>query len=271
MSDASKESAAGASDGVTVVTQTRVRLEQDKAFAEWQDGTSSTIARFPGFLHQSVMPPSPPAQVDWVILQRFVNIEFGHRLAALGGAAGAAGWRATDAGRPGRCPPGARRHARRATRPGVGGDLDLDQAGQRAGISGLGAAHRRGANQSAGLSGLSLRAADPRRAGRLAVGVALRQRSEPGEVARFAGTAAADRRRQALHRGFPYPGGAHRFRAMVPIAGGQATAGCLEAEHDRARFCSTRSCSCSASSFRRRCCPAGWACRSRSRCSRATW
>jgi antibiotic biosynthesis monooxygenase (ABM) superfamily enzyme len=76
MSDAGKEiTAAATGDGVTIVTQTRVRPGQEKAFAEWQDGTSRTIARFPGFLHQSVMPPSPPAQVDWVILQRFVNIE----------------------------------------------------------------------------------------------------------------------------------------------------------------------------------------------------
>jgi antibiotic biosynthesis monooxygenase (ABM) superfamily enzyme len=76
MSNAVKETAATTtSSGVTIVTQTRVRLEQETAFAEWQDGTSRTIAHFPGFLHQSVMPPSPPAQVDWVILQRFVNIE----------------------------------------------------------------------------------------------------------------------------------------------------------------------------------------------------
>ena len=29
----------------------------------------------PGFLHQTVMSPSPPAQVDWVILQRFADID----------------------------------------------------------------------------------------------------------------------------------------------------------------------------------------------------
>ena len=62
---------ASADGGVTIVTQTRVRPEDEKAFAQWQDGTSRTIAGFPGFLHQTIMPPSPPAQVDWVILQRF--------------------------------------------------------------------------------------------------------------------------------------------------------------------------------------------------------
>ena len=60
---------------ITIVTQTRVRTESEKGFAEWQDGTSRAIARFPGFLNQTVMPPSPPAQVDWVVLQRFADID----------------------------------------------------------------------------------------------------------------------------------------------------------------------------------------------------
>jgi antibiotic biosynthesis monooxygenase (ABM) superfamily enzyme len=60
---------------VTVVTQTRVRPESADAFAQWQDETSGIIAAFPGFIHQTVIPPSPPAQVDWVILQRFASTE----------------------------------------------------------------------------------------------------------------------------------------------------------------------------------------------------
>src|SRR5215475_6091172 len=58
---------------VTIVTQTRVRAEQDDAFARWQAETSKIVAGFPGFVEQSVMPPSPPQQVDWVILQRFAS------------------------------------------------------------------------------------------------------------------------------------------------------------------------------------------------------
>lgn len=61
--------------GVTIVTQTRVRPGEEDAFAQWQSGTSQAIARFPGFIRQTVMPPSPPAQLDWVILQRFGNRE----------------------------------------------------------------------------------------------------------------------------------------------------------------------------------------------------
>ncbi|MEA3095710.1 MAG: uncharacterized protein QOJ04_7052 [Caballeronia sp.] len=60
---------------ITIVTQTRVRPESEKGFAEWQDGTSRAIARFSGFLNQTVMAPSPPAQVDWVVLQRFADID----------------------------------------------------------------------------------------------------------------------------------------------------------------------------------------------------
>ena len=60
---------------VTIVTQTRVRPDCDDAFAHWQDGTSAAVAAFPGFIQQTVMPPSPPAQVDWVILQRFADID----------------------------------------------------------------------------------------------------------------------------------------------------------------------------------------------------
>jgi antibiotic biosynthesis monooxygenase (ABM) superfamily enzyme len=62
-----------AAGGVTVVTQTRVRPESAGAFKAWQDTTGGVVATFPGFLHQTVIPPTPPAQVDWVILQRFAS------------------------------------------------------------------------------------------------------------------------------------------------------------------------------------------------------
>jgi len=61
--------------GGTIITQTRVRPEAADAFARWQDDTSKAIAAFPGFVKQTVMPPNPPQQVDWVILQRFASEE----------------------------------------------------------------------------------------------------------------------------------------------------------------------------------------------------
>ena len=58
---------------VTIVIQTRVRPECDDAFAAWQAKTSAIVAAFPGFVERSVLQPSPPAQVDWVIQQRFIS------------------------------------------------------------------------------------------------------------------------------------------------------------------------------------------------------
>lgn len=64
---------------VSIVTQTGVRPESAEAFARWQGETSTVIAGFPGFLEQRLMPPKPPLQVDWVILQRFASLEDAHR------------------------------------------------------------------------------------------------------------------------------------------------------------------------------------------------
>ncbi|HEX4409109.1 MAG TPA: antibiotic biosynthesis monooxygenase [Xanthobacteraceae bacterium] len=59
------------SDSVTVVIQTCVRPESAETFARWQDETCRIVASFPGFIEQTITPPSPPVQLDWVILQRF--------------------------------------------------------------------------------------------------------------------------------------------------------------------------------------------------------
>jgi hypothetical protein len=64
---------AAAKGGVTIVIQTRVRPESADAFAAWQEEISAIVAGFPGFIKQTVMPPSPPVQVDWVILQQFAS------------------------------------------------------------------------------------------------------------------------------------------------------------------------------------------------------
>jgi antibiotic biosynthesis monooxygenase (ABM) superfamily enzyme len=58
---------------VTVVTQTRIAPDMANAFARWQHKISKAVAAQPGFIKETVMPPSPPAQVDWVILQRFAS------------------------------------------------------------------------------------------------------------------------------------------------------------------------------------------------------
>ena len=60
---------------VSIVTQTTVRPESADAFARWQGDTSAVVATFPGFIEQRLMPPHPPLQVDWVILQRFDSLD----------------------------------------------------------------------------------------------------------------------------------------------------------------------------------------------------
>src|SRR5262249_37367031 len=60
-------------------TQTGVRTDSAEAFARWQGETSTVIAGFPGFIEQRLMPPKPPIQLDWVILQRFDTLEQAQR------------------------------------------------------------------------------------------------------------------------------------------------------------------------------------------------
>jgi uncharacterized protein len=64
---------------VSIVTQTCVRPERAEDFARWQGETSTGITTFPGFVEQRLMPPKPPLQVDWVILQRFAGLEDAQR------------------------------------------------------------------------------------------------------------------------------------------------------------------------------------------------
>lgn len=65
----------GATTSVSIVTQTTIRPESSDAFARWQTETGSVVATFPGFIEQQVIPPRPPLQVDWVILQRFHSLD----------------------------------------------------------------------------------------------------------------------------------------------------------------------------------------------------
>ena len=61
------------SPAVTIVTQTRVDPAYADQFAQWQAEIQDLVGRAAGFINQSVIPPSPPAQVDWVILQKFAD------------------------------------------------------------------------------------------------------------------------------------------------------------------------------------------------------
>jgi antibiotic biosynthesis monooxygenase (ABM) superfamily enzyme len=60
---------------VTIVVQTRPRDGEGPAFGQWQAQISTAVAQQPGFIEQSVMPPNPPTQTDWVVLQRFTSAD----------------------------------------------------------------------------------------------------------------------------------------------------------------------------------------------------
>ncbi len=60
---------------VAIVIQTRVAPGHDEEFVRWQEQVNNAIAQFPGYLDHTVIPPNPPVQVDWVIVQRFESAE----------------------------------------------------------------------------------------------------------------------------------------------------------------------------------------------------
>jgi antibiotic biosynthesis monooxygenase (ABM) superfamily enzyme len=64
---------------VSIIVQTTVRPERAEDFARWQGETSTIATTFPGFLEQRLVPPNPPLQVDWVIVQRFDTSEHAQR------------------------------------------------------------------------------------------------------------------------------------------------------------------------------------------------
>ena len=229
------------------------------------------IAIVPGFIKQTVMPPSPPAQVDWVILQRFADRDEAAGLAALGSSGcerveGVAPMLVgqddvhlvTDGGAGVRRPrsrPSSRRGSSRA-----GGRLPP-----------LGAADRRGAGEGAGLSGLPVRAADPGRAGRLAGHPALRLGGRSAGLARLAGAAGScSTRRRASPRNST-PGSCGPASTSGSSGGARrARAAGLEAEHARAADALPGGLPVRRLGAGARADGSAWACRSGSPCSSAT-
>lgn len=67
--------AAEGTDVVTAVTAVKVRRGEEGAFAGWLTRLNETIAPFPGFVSAVVIPPAPPLQAEWVMVQRFQTID----------------------------------------------------------------------------------------------------------------------------------------------------------------------------------------------------
>ena len=59
----------------TIITNTCVAPEHEAEFAAWQAEMIRVVETFPGFEDWQVIPPFPPTQVDWVIVQRFTTPE----------------------------------------------------------------------------------------------------------------------------------------------------------------------------------------------------
>src|SRR5215203_1043325 len=59
----------------TAVTAVQVRQGEEGAFTGWLTELNKTIATLPGYVSAVVIPPVPPLQSDWVMVQRFQTIE----------------------------------------------------------------------------------------------------------------------------------------------------------------------------------------------------
>lgn len=60
-----------AQEGATIVAQLRVRSGAEETFARWQEELGAALSAWPGFVKQTVMPPSPPVEARWTIFQWF--------------------------------------------------------------------------------------------------------------------------------------------------------------------------------------------------------
>ena len=59
----------------TAVTAVQVRQGEEGAFTGWLTELNKIVATFPGYISAVVIPPAPPAQQDWVMVQRFQTLE----------------------------------------------------------------------------------------------------------------------------------------------------------------------------------------------------
>ncbi|WP_382304677.1 hypothetical protein [Herbiconiux sp. UC225_62] len=60
---------------VALVVHRRLAEESYAEYAAWQEKVGRRIEEWPGFLDRRVIRPDPPLQVDWVIVQRFRDID----------------------------------------------------------------------------------------------------------------------------------------------------------------------------------------------------
>lgn len=66
-------------DAVELIIQTRIADDSAPRYAAWHTAMAEMLEGQPGFLGQQVFAPSPPAQVDWIVIQRFRSIDLARR------------------------------------------------------------------------------------------------------------------------------------------------------------------------------------------------
>jgi len=60
---------------VALVVQRRIRDDGGAAIALWEARVSARLQAWPGFVSQEAVPPSPPVNVDWTIIQHFADAD----------------------------------------------------------------------------------------------------------------------------------------------------------------------------------------------------
>lgn len=60
---------------VALVIHRRLAASSYEEYEAWQGRVAAVLAGWPGFLDRRIIRPDPPHQVDWVIVQRFTDVE----------------------------------------------------------------------------------------------------------------------------------------------------------------------------------------------------
>jgi antibiotic biosynthesis monooxygenase (ABM) superfamily enzyme len=60
---------------IALVTQHRVAEASYAAYTRWLARLTERLRRQPGFVADEIIAPSPPVQLDWIIVARFANAQ----------------------------------------------------------------------------------------------------------------------------------------------------------------------------------------------------